>query len=284
MKVLFLLGGFLFLPGFICAQQQADTNRVHGVTIDAVNNLNAITYSLKRLSKKPTARIVFDEWIPASKYLSPCKKIHKVSFIMGELLDSRYFSNYTAEQYRARVKEYLKTLGNRVDIWEIGNEINGEWLGNTSDVVHKITDAYYLVKSWNRKAALTLYYNYECWDNPENEMFRWVINNVPADMKQGLDYVLVSYYEDDCNDHQPNWQKVFDSLHVIFPNSKLGIGECGTIYQWKKEEYINRYYGMSITTPNYVGGYFWWYYKQDCVPYKKYLWNVLNKAIGLKND
>ena len=107
-------------------------------------------------------------------------------------------------------------------------------------------------------------------------MFRWINDNVPMNMKDSLDYVFVSYYEDDCDDIQPDWQSVFDSLHVIFPNSRLGIGECGTKFPERKESYINRYYSMDINTPNFVGGYFWWYFKQDCVPYTKKLWSVLN--------
>jgi len=186
---------------------------------------------------------------------------------------------YTVQQYIQRTNDYLDTLGDRVDIWEIGNEINGEWLGNNADVVSKMTQAYSIVKSRHKKAALTLYYNYNCWENPQNEMFRWTLNNVPQNMRDSLDYVLVSYYEDDCNNYQPNWQRVFDSLHVIFPGSKLGIGECGTSYSNRKETYINRYYRMKITTPNYIGGYFWWYYKQDCVPVTNYLWSVMDAAM-----
>jgi hypothetical protein len=258
-----------------------DVNRVYGVTIDAVNNLKAITTSLGCHRVKTTTRIVFDEWIPAADYLTPVNRIHEVSNIMGEILDSYYMSQYSVSQYTARTNEYLDALGDKVDIWEIGNEINGEWLGNNSDVVAKMTGAYNIVKGRNKKTALTLYYNFNCWERPQNEMFRWTLNNVPQNMRQGLDYVLVSYYEDDCNNYQPNWQRVFDSLHVIFPNSKLGIGECGTAYSNRKEEYINRYYRMNITSKNYIGGYFWWYYKQDCVPNTKYLWGVIDKAMGM---
>lgn len=43
---------------------------------------------------------------------------------------------------------------------------------------------------------------------------------------------------------------------------------------------MNRYYTMQISTPNYIGGYFWWYYKSgldtDCVPKTKELWSTLN--------
>jgi hypothetical protein len=232
-----------------------------------------------------TTRIVFDEWQPASGYVTAVNRIDSVSDIMGEILDSYYMNQYSVQQYMDRVDEYIPLLGNKVDIWEVGNEVNGEWLGNKDSVIAKIYYAFRYIEKTNRVSALTLYYNYDCWKNPQNEMFRWVNENLPYKMKMYLDYVLVSYYEDDCNGYQPDWQRVFDSLRVIFPNSKLGIGECGTTFASRKEEYINRYYRMNITTQGYIGGYFWWYYKQDCVPYTtKPLWTVLNNAISETTD
>jgi hypothetical protein len=280
MKKFFTIIILLLLTSQISYSTIIDTTRVYGVTIDAINNLNNIVTSLSNLSRKPTTRIVFDEWVPATDYLNAVNQIHNVSFIMGEILDSYYMSLYTLAQYQARTTEYLNLLGSKVDIWEIGNEINGEWLGNTGDVVAKMNAAYTIIKAANKKTELTLYYNKNCWENPANEMFKWVHNNVDTTLKNNLDYVLVSYYEDDCNNLQPNWQQVFDSLHAIFPNSKLGIGECGTTSANKKSTYINRYYKMNITTPNYIGGYFWWYYKQDCVPYTTSLWSILNSALA----
>ena len=41
----------------------------------------------------------------------------------------------------------------------------------------------------------------------------------------------------------------------------------------------NVYYNMEITTPNYVGGYFWWYGKQDLVPKSKALWSTFASLI-----
>ena len=114
-------------------------------------------------------------------------------------------------------------------------------------------------------------------------MFTWVYENLSDSMKQGLDYVLVSYYEDDCeNDVLSNseWQAVFDSLHQIFPNSRLGMGECGTLFESRKAEYMRRYYSMEITTPGYIRGYFWWYYQHDCVPKTKALWDTLDTIIN----
>lgn len=254
--------------------------KMYGITIDAVNNINNIITTISSHRYRMTTRVVFDEWIPAADYTIAVNKLDSVCIIMGELLDSYYVKDYSIAQYKARADEYMNTLGSKVDIWEIGNEVNGEWLGHKDSVKAKINYAYDKANQLQYHTALTLYYNKDCWSNPQNEMFRWVNANISTEMKQGLDYVFVSYYEDDCNNLQPNWQQVFDSLHVIFPNSNLGIGECGTTNAALKETYINRYYKMYITTPKYIGGYFWWYYRQDCVPWTtKPLWGVIEYAI-----
>ncbi|MFS4459638.1 hypothetical protein [Bdellovibrio sp. HCB2-146] len=272
-----VLTSFLF---FFTLQSKAET--ISGVTIDSIAGVKATVDALAYHSVKPTARIVFDEFVPASQYTTFLTKISPYSFIMGELLDSYYMSQYSNAQFATRVDEYLNTLGTKVNIWEIGNEINGEWLGPTADTVTKMYTAYSKVKARNGKAALTLYYNPNCWAKKENEMFTWAAANVPTEMKQNLDYVWISYYEDDCEGYRPTqaqWQQVFDKLGQMFPNSKIGFGEIGTTRVAKKADMVNRYYRMKITHPRFVGGYFWWYYKQDAVPRTtKPLWKVLDDA------
>jgi hypothetical protein len=250
-----------------------------GVTTDSISNVSAIVASLNSIKVVPTTRIVFDENVPAADYRDATVKIRNVSYVMGEILDSFYVKTYTVQDYLKRTSEYLSELGDVVDIWEVGNEINGEWLGNNQDVVAKMTGAYDLVKAQGKTAELTLYYNQDCWSRPQNEMFTWANNNIPQRMKQGLDYVLISYYEDDCNGLQPNWPQVFQRLSTMFPNSKIGFGETGTKNSNKKAEYINRYYNSKINVPNFVGGYFWWYFKQDMVPNTKGLLQTLNSSI-----
>jgi hypothetical protein len=252
---------------------------MYGVTLDNVDQLPAIIDSLHSMPFKPISRIVFDEFIPAKNYASAVSKISKVSYVMGEILDSWYVGQYSTKAYTARVKEYLNTLGKYVNIWEIGNEINGEWLGKNTDVVAKMTSAYDLVKKQGKFTELTLYYNAGCWSKPENEMFAWAKKNIPPHMKLGLDYVLVSYYEDDCNGLQPNWPNVFDRLKGMFPNSRIGFGEVGTQITAKKTAYIKRYYSKKINNPHYVGGYFWWYGHQDFLPKTKTYWKVLVSTI-----
>ena len=263
----------------VANQDPSNPDTVYGVTVDQVTDTAGIVDSLSKLAFKPTARIVFDEGVAATNYTNAASQIHNVSNVMGEILDSFYMKDITAANYQARTKEYMDTLGNNVDIWEVGNEINGEWLGSTPDVVAKMNAAYTEVKSQGKKAALTLYYNQDCYANASNEMFTWAQANVSSEMKQGLDYVWISYYEDDCNNLQPDWPTVFKKLAAMFPNSKVGFGESGTKFADRKEAYINRYYDMVIDVPQYVGGYFWWYFYQDCVPSTKPLWAVFNNAI-----
>lgn len=261
-----------------------------GVTIDDVSDLDAIQLSLRKLSRRPTARIVFDELVPAGDYLEAAVTIHAVSGVMGELVDSMYVPLYTPAQYEQRAAEYLDALGPDVDIWEIGNEINGEWVcapdaeactpEQTAEVVQKITLAFDQVKQRGRPAALTLYYNEGCYSHPDNEVFTWAAANVPRALKEGLDYVFLSYYEDDCNGLQPDWPAVFQKLAAMFPDAKLGIGECGTAEPSRKEAYLDRYYRMSIPEPRFVGGFFWWYFREDMVPHTAPLWSALDDAIA----
>lgn len=252
---------------------------LYGVTVDDISRLPDITTALGKLGKVPTTRIVFDENVAPSYYRNAAVAISKVSYVMGEILDSYYVNTVTVPGYLDRTNQYLNALSDVVDIWEIGNEINGEWLGNNADVVAKMTGAFDLVKSQNKTTALTLYYNQDCWSNKANEMFSWTINNVPHRMMTGLDYVFVSYYEADCNGLKPDWPAVFQKLQTLFPNSKIGFGEIGTASRTKKAAYLTRYYDTKINVPNFVGGYFWWYFRQDMVPYTKPLWNTLNSAI-----
>jgi hypothetical protein len=203
----------------------------------------------------------------------------QVSYLMGEILDSAYVRRISVNGYLNRTTRYLDSMGDIVHIWEVGNEVNGEWLGTTSSVVAKISGAYDLVKARGKVTALTLYYNEECWSRRANEMFTWAQANIPARMKQGLDYVLISYYEEDCNDLRPDWPTVFAKLAAMFPNSKIGFGEVGTSDPARKAETLQRYYTMKIDQPNYIGGHFWWYYREDMVPWTLPLWSVLNTAI-----
>jgi hypothetical protein len=212
---------------------------------------------------------------------------------MGELLDSSSVANTSVASYTARAREFVSRFGNKVDIWEVGNELNGEWLGAPNDIMAKAQAAYDVVKkenaSLNLKAAITFNYwpSSDCYSQPwENtETFARSLASSTT-IANGVDYVFLSFYETACSPRaHPTVTQVaqmFTTLKTIFPNAKVGFGEIGA--QGKadglsadptlseKQTVANTYYGMhnqlkSILGSRYVGGYFWWYYYQDAVPY-----------------
>jgi hypothetical protein len=113
----------------------------------------------------------------------------------------------------------------------------------------KLTEAYRQVTAWHGRTALTLYDNTGCGDGAsELSPLAFSRRYVPTAVRDGLDYVFLSYYEDGCNDIRPSaatWTAYFRDLHALYPHAL-------------------------------VGGYFWWYYVEDCLPYAaKPLWRAL---------
>ncbi len=275
------------------AQTGTDTGKdpaakryVAGVTVTDIGPLASIVDALARLPRRATARVVFDEGQSPAYYAPAISAIHAKADVMGELLDSLYVRSLSVAQYAQRARDYLAALSTTVDIWEVGNEINGDWVGPPAEVSAKMAAAYDVVTAANKRAALTLY---ACDDGaPENRMLDWASANVPARMRSGLSYVWVSYYEGDCGAPRSDWQSVFDQLHALFPSALLGFGETGTVDAQSNHvgnptvvaPYLQKYYTLRVTTPNFVGGYFWWFFVEDMVPATKPLFTNLGALVG----
>jgi hypothetical protein len=263
------------------------------VTLDTTSNLSAQQAALSHLSRRPTARIVFDYPGSAQSYASAVQTLHPIADLMGQILDSSYLENVTCPtgiDMAARADDYLgnTTLAADIDLWEIGNEVNGEWLckGDTNTTYQVIRTAYDKVKAKGKKAALTLFwYDSSCAPSSGYEMFTWVQNHVEPDMRQGLDYVLISVYETACPP-PTSWTPIFDQLGTHVPNASLGFGEVGTenqnAAQSTKLTILGKYYGLAPMHPRFIGGDFWWYFSEDMVPYSgNALWTKLDQqAMG----
>jgi hypothetical protein len=183
-------------------------------------------------------------------YKSYIKEIQKVSCVMGELGDSYDLYNYfpytkkdgkpapprANRTYLEWTNRAVEALGQDVDVWEIGNELNGDWTGwkcdkNGKNCEHedktpeqkiekqrevlRATEASYneimrlkglgKVKA-DALTAITLYYNedadhHHCVDYDEARLNTWlkVADTTLNDtIKQKVDFVLLSFYESDC--------------------------------------------------------------------------------------
>jgi hypothetical protein len=296
------------------------TNPIFGVTIDnpwtpTAALLTSLDGLVDPMGRRPMARVVFDEGIDrvlntggqnATAYVAPLTTIRAHARIMGELLDSYYMRNYDVAQLRSRACEYRATLGHLVDVWEIGNEVNGEWLLPAGAADSRVVDQIVAVAQVFEadaagfasqcpgftlrpderpfEIAMTAYGNGDtgsasCWEQRSHHMETWLQANFGDGgrgraVRDGIDYLFVSYYEDDCENLQPNWPSIFDTLGTIFPGARLGFGECGTTTLANRARYVERYYGgmsstdpafanMHIVHPRYVGGFFWWYFSRD---------------------
>ena len=287
------------------ASSGAATQQVVGVTLDDVSDSirPGEIAAIKALGVPVRARVVFDGGMNASYYLKPVQELKAVASIMGEIADSTVMRNYSVSSYQARAQAYLQALKGIVDVWEIGNEVNGNWLG--TGTFEKIKAAYSVVKANQGKTALTFFYMGEpsdtnnCIDAPGNDQFSWIQSkfqlSLPARqrdseteaMRLGLDEVLVSWYPDGCFNLKPDWSAIFTRLAGIFPNSKVGFGEIGTTKPQYGSAYekalIQEFYPMKsriVLPSSYIGGYFWWNFAAEMVPWQSStLFPVLSRSV-----
>ncbi len=277
MRIALLL--LLALAVWPAAAPAAGDAPLYGVTVDRITHLEETTAALAALPSRPTTRVYFNVGEPASYYAPALARLDAVSAVMGELLDSSDEQSISTEAFQARVESYLRTLGSDVGIWEVGNEVNGNWTGSYPDVAAKLTEAYEDVAAAGDATALTLYANNfgpnNCGDGPaELTPLQFAQQYVPSQVADGLDYVLLSYYPTQCHRIEPSSEAVagyMRQLHAVFPSAALGFGEIGLPHPARgntvaKAEQIMRWaYSLNPGLPYYVGGYFWWYGAQDAL-------------------
>lgn len=252
-----------------------EAEQIFGLTIDDVwyddIALEDVLDGLKNLEVRPMVRIVMSSEIEPVDYINLFKSVAQYADIMASPVDSYVMNSYKdTESYLKRFTDSYESLAPYVSIWEVGNEINGtEWIKQSPElIVDKVSSVAKFLKSKGEKIALTLY----CTDSPHQDMITWAEKYIPEELANIVDYCLVSYYEDDNNGYLPDWESVFKELGDIFPVSFLGIGECGNTApdatQESKIEMAKRYYQMPKPHERFVGGYFWWNWVTDCIPYK----------------
>jgi hypothetical protein len=266
---------------------------LYGVTLDNANGigtaaLNNQVTALSSLARKPITRIVFDENTTPTGYTNAINTLQPNNYLMGEISDSLYMKTLTVQQYQDRTTQFVNAFGSKVDLWEVGNEVNGDWTGTYSDVGAKITAAYNVVHTAGKRTELTLWYDPNCGSPQELDPLTFSNQYVPASVRSGLDYVLVSYYETECNNYRPTAQTLttlFTNIHNLYPNARVGFGEVGlpdyviSTTLAKAQSIATYYYGLNINLPYYVGGYFWWGFAEDGIPSSKPMWSTINTGM-----
>lgn len=268
--------------------------------MDSVDELSALVEAVQGFATRPTLRIVFDAEEGPEGYAEAIQALSPHADVMGQIVDSTQMSALSAEQIAARTQAFVDAFKDQIAIWEVGNEVNGEWVGPSPEVIWtKVAAANAVVKAAGEPSAVT--FNY--WSGPDCYAKPWEVGATFADaapppLRDQVDYALLSVYETACDPpQQPSAAQLAAELTMLgehFPTAKLGIGEIGaqgieddlpadpTFAD--KETIARRYMGMdpeltATLGERFIGGWFWWYFTDDAVPKSKNdsLWPVLNE-------
>lgn len=220
--------------------------------------------------KRPWVRIVFDADIPAKEYRPGLEMIAREADVIGEPVDSYNFQHLTEDEYLERFREYVGELGDKVFLWEAGNEINGEWLADYrkdhdagKKVSQTVVKTQEFIQGQGGKALVTYYLNQGCFQHGGNFVLTWMRSHpMPPPWLAGL-----SYYDDDCSGDLglDRWQQYVESLAAQSKSDRVAITECGTAKRSQKMEFLSRYGGIlrGVSHPKWCGGGMWWYGRQD---------------------
>jgi len=261
------------------ARAHSASGSAWGVTFDNISGgADALQTVAQLYGRDGWVRIVFDRSQPASAYVDEIAAAHAAGLrVVGELLDSLYMASISDAGWQQRVASYVSTLPD-VDEWEVGNEVNGNWLGN--GVAAKIAYAANFVKQHTRaRTLLTLYWQLGE-DDAAHSMFTWAAANLgPA--AASIDDIGISLYPEN-NPMGSSFDRVMRTLHAQFPGQRLMITELGYwsrdlghTWWWGSQSdpygagrlaVAGLYQSAVFGFPYSGGGTFWWYYLQEMTP------------------
>ncbi|MBY0274143.1 hypothetical protein K2Z84_02285, partial [Candidatus Binatia bacterium] len=267
-----------------------------GVTIDRVDQYPAVVASVSDLVEGVAGdahlRIVFDGGVPATDYDGIVDAaLAQGIVVVGQILDSSAMADLTLAQWQARVREYVDHFP-QIAVWEIGNEVNGEWLG--ANVREKLEYAAAYVKSADPSdtTMLTFYWQMGTAGSGSTALFQWIHDEVRPALKSNVDVVALSTWVGDA----PlgiAFDEVYERLHALFPTQRLALGELGywspgttRAWWWRsttnpttdvRQAFAEQMYAASFAFPYATGGVFWWYYYQEMLGGTP-LWQSVNQV------
>ncbi|MDO5053002.1 MAG: hypothetical protein Q4E05_08960 [Pseudoclavibacter sp.] len=279
----FLLAAFP--PAGSAAGPLVSAEPVRGVTLETIEELDDSARLLSESSAELTVRLVMGFEHSLDEYRRAVEALDPHAALMVQLADSEELAGLSREQLLARTQQAMDAFGDRVELWEVGNELNGAWAGSSpAQIDDKVEGAYELVRARGGRTVITLNY----WSGPECRQEPWedplaYARGMPERLR-GVDALLLSVYETACDPPQrPGAAELAASLRELgelFPRAMLGIGEIGAQGRedglpedpapGEKARIAEYYYGMhaelsEAVGPRYIGGYFWWYFKRDAV-------------------
>jgi hypothetical protein len=232
-------------------------------------------------------RIVFNLSESPGYYANEIANAHALGLhVVGQILDSSDMRYVSGAAWQSRVQAYVASLPS-VDEWEVGNEVNGNWLG--SDVVGKISyAAAYIKQHTHARTLLTLYWQLGE-DAASDSMFTWAAANLSSSVMTNIDDLGISLYPE-ADPMGSAFDRVMNTLHAQFPAQRLlvteldyGSPDLQKTWWWASPTDLTGpariavaklYQSAVLSYPYSGGGTFWWYYVEEAQEGNP-LWNAL---------
>ena len=209
--------------------------------------------------------------------------------VMGCVLDSTQWpKSMTPEHYAERTKNLVLHFRGKIASWEVGTELNGDWLGGasapfSSDQVYRTYSAGVdKVKELDPEleTVATLYAWEETAPDPEHALSGWLPAQVKRGFGRNLDVVGLSIQPEE-NPLGMGFERAFDATGEALPRQKLMVSSLGYVekedlkgYWWlapddadgARKDIAILYTTASCAMPRSLCGGFWWQTLDQMLP------------------
>lgn len=209
--------------------------------------------------------------------------------VMGCVLDSTQWpKTMTPELYAERVKNLVLHYRGKIASWEVGTELNGDWIGGVSapfapeEVYRTYSAGAAKVKEIDPalETVATLYAWEETAPDREHALSGWLPIQVKRGFGRNLDVVGLSIQPEE-NPLGMGFERAFDVLGEAMPEQKLMVSSLGYVekeeikgYWWLAPDDVDGgrkdiailYATASCAMPRSLCGGFWWQTLDQMLP------------------
>jgi len=209
--------------------------------------------------------------------------------VMGCVLDTAQWpKTLTPEAYAERLKNIVLHYKGKVDAWEVGSEINGDWLGGSTAPL-SLEQVFKIFMAGAAKAkeldpetetVATLYWWEATAPDREHSFSGWLKTYTAKGFGKNIDIVGLSLYPED-NPVGMSLERAFDTAAEALPGQKLMLSSFGYAeqeelkgYWWLAPDDVDGarkdisilYTTASCAMSHSVGGGFWWQTLEQMLP------------------
>ena len=277
--------------GFTIDESKA-ADKAYQTPVDTIQTMTSATPA----TETGWVRFVMDPTASAAIYANEIAYAHSKGLkVLFEPVDSAYcdassptsgFDCSLAAYHAAFVDATTHLTGTAVpDAFEIGNEVNGDWVlsSGANTPAARLADAASVVAT-NVPGALrvvTLFWQLNTAASPATSLFNWARTNLTPSIRAGIDVVLLSTYVEQAPLGLA-FDQVMSRLQAEFSGKQIGIGELGYWIQGQRywwayrnlssgttataadlQPVADQYYRAALGYAGSVGGGFWWNYPSE---------------------